>query len=450
MARHPLARGQFRCRADRRSLVGSSDREVSARSSRSGRGRPGPGDSDNAGEAGSTFAGSRRGASADSAIDARPAASPVAGIAGVTNPVAASRGAEPAPPVRDDGRGSLGNVRAVEWLGWIWLAGALVLTARLILGTLSLGVLVQRSADVPERIDRECRAIAGRLRCAGAVPVRRSEQIVTPCLTGLWRPILLLPFRLCDDIDRDDLRAILAHELAHARNRDLAWNLAAHLATILLWFHPLAWRVRAAHAAACDAVSDAVAADLVGDVASYGRTLARLAVRAAWPAPSQGLAMAASASDVRRRLDALNRKVFRTPLSWRRVMPAMLVGSLLLVLIGGFGFHACRAGPCLRSAPPTGQPAIAPDDPRGRPRAIQNKAGRLVLLRPSRPRPIEPIDGVSIEYAIRIDDGKFLEATVNTGEDGSTAIEWPAAATVHKFWFTARAAEARSDPHHLG
>lgn len=51
----------------------------------------------------------------------------------------------------------------------------------------------------------------------------------------------------------------------------------------------------------------------------------------------------------------------------------------------------------------------------------------------------DPIDGVTIEYTIRVDDRRFLEATVNTGEDGSTAIEWPAAATVHKFRFTARA-----------
>ena len=154
----------------------------------------------------------------------------------------------------------------------------------------------------------------------------------------------------------DDLRAILAHELAHARNHDLAWNLAAHLASIVLWFHPLAWRIRAAHAAACDAVCDAVAADLLGDVASYGRTLARLAVRAAWPAPAHGLAMART-SDVRRRLDALNRRVFRTPLSWRRVMPAIFVGSVLLVLIGGFGFT--RAEQAGRRRPP--RPPIAAD-----------------------------------------------------------------------------------------
>ena len=97
--------------------------------------------------------------------------------------------------------------------------------------------------------------------------------------------MLLLPEQAVRRRATDELRAILAHELSHARNHDLAWNFAAHVASILLWFHPLAWRIRAAHAAACDSVCDAVAADLLGDVASYGRTLARLAVRAAWPPP---------------------------------------------------------------------------------------------------------------------------------------------------------------------
>ena len=179
--------------------------------------------------------------------------------------------------------------------------------------------------------------IAERLGCPRAVRVRRTSEVATPCLAGLWHPVLAAAGAGVRGRRTDDLRAILAHELTHARNHDLAWNLAAHLASILLWFHPLAWRIRAAHAAACDAVCDAVAADLLGDVASYGRTLARLAVRAAGPLPAHGLAMART-SDVRRRLDALNRKVFRTPLSWRRVMPALFVGGVIVVLIGGFGF----------------------------------------------------------------------------------------------------------------
>jgi 5-hydroxyisourate hydrolase-like protein (transthyretin family) len=248
----------------------------------------------------------------------------------------------------------------------------------------------------------------------------------------LVRPVVLLPARPC----QDDLAAILAHELAHARGHDLIWNYAAHLTSILLWFHPLSWRIRAAHSAACDAVCDAVAADLLGDVASYGRTLARLAIRVAWPPPAHGLAMART-SDVRRRIDALDRKVFRTPLSWKLVMPALLVGSVLLLLIGGLGFT--RGESAVASAPrdeqakpkstPTPRDAAQPADP-----AVMGK----LTLRAVEAATGEPIEGVSISYTARIDDGKFQEATVTTDEDGTAAIEWAPDVTVHKLWFTAR------------
>ena len=94
------------------------------------------------------------------------------------------------------------------------------------------------------------------------------------------------------------------------RNHDLIWNDVLHVVSILLWFHPLIWRVRPAHAAACDAVCDAIAAEKLGDVGSYSRVLARLALRAA-NAPATGVLAMARVADVRRRIEALNRRVFR-------------------------------------------------------------------------------------------------------------------------------------------
>ena len=138
------------------------------------------------------------------------------------------------------------------------------------------------------------------------------------------------------------------------------------VASIVLWFHPLAWRIRAAHAAACDAVSDAVAADFVGDVASYGRTLARLAIRSAHPTRAHGLAMART-SDIRRRLDELNRMVFRSKLSSKTVCIALFMVTVLLVFIGGFGFTRAEQA----AAAPKATDAAAPADPK--------PAGRLTL-----------------------------------------------------------------------
>ena len=114
--------------------------------------------------------------------------------------------------------------------------------------------------------------------------------------------------------------------------------------SILLWFHPLVWRIRAAHLAACDAVCDALAADLVGDVASYGRTLARLALQVAGPAPVPGLAMART-PDVFLRIESLQRRVFRSALPWRLIVPALLALGAVVILIGGFGITRAPISP---------------------------------------------------------------------------------------------------------
>ena len=346
--------------------------------------------------------------------------------------VTVSRNGSSVAPAAGESSGFRRGARIVPWLWSLWLGGALLLSGRLMAGSLALARLVRRATDASEEIAQECREIARRLGCRRPVRVRRTSEVATPCLAGLWRPVLLLPASECDDARPDELRAILAHELAHARNRDLVWNLAAQVASIVLWFHPLAWRLRAAHAAACDAVCDAVAADLLGDVASYGRTLARLAVRAAWPSPVHGLAMARS-SDVRRRLDALDRMVFRSPLSRRHVMAALPVGTALVLLVGGFGFtRAEQSADGPRSEPAKISPKPEPED--------RKAAGRLTLHATSAETK-RPIEGVTISYRGLIGD-KHLAATVTTGEDGTATIEWAPGATVHNLQFTARAPDS--------
>ena len=173
----------------------------------------------------------------------------------------------------------------------IWLLGVAVMVLRLGLCVWRVSRIVGRSTEVPPRVIEECRDVAVTLGCRQDVRVVQTAEVPAPCLTGLFQPWLLLPEVSCDETHRADLRAILAHELAHVRRNDLVWNMVLHFWSIVLWNHPLVWRIRAAHLAACDAVCDALAADLVGDVASYGRTLARLALQVAGPAPVPGLAM---------------------------------------------------------------------------------------------------------------------------------------------------------------
>jgi protocatechuate 3,4-dioxygenase beta subunit/thiol-disulfide isomerase/thioredoxin len=245
-------------------------------------------------------------------------------------------------------------------------------------------------------------------------------------LTGLTRLILLLPGTNCVENNRAELRAILTHELAHARNHDLAWNFVLQLASILLWFHPLAWRIRPAHIAACEAVCDAVAADLLGDVASYGRTLARLALQVGKRAPTPGLAMART-PDVLLRIQALERRVFRSSLSWRFVMPALLIGAVLVTLIGGLGIARAEQGPARKATEPNRSVANSARDKDATNHASRHRHSLRVLSA----KTDEPLDGVSVSWELRAEgEPRTRTETVTTGRRGTATIEWPAGITI--------------------
>ncbi len=232
-----------------------------------------------------------------------------------------------------------------SWLGFgalgVWAAGVLVLAVRYLLQLGRLGEMIRRSERVADERIAEWRSFLSHPAGGSVVEVRTSADVHSPCLARAWRPVLLLPEFVGSEQDPTEMHAIFAHELAHARNHDLAWNDVLHLVSTLLWFHPLVWRVRQAHALACDAVCDAVAVDQIGDLASYSRALARLAIRAVGTPRAGALAMARVAT-VRRRIESLNRRVFRTPLPRDLAVLAMLGSGLCILLIGGLRFT--RAG----------------------------------------------------------------------------------------------------------
>ena len=168
--------------------------------------------------------------------------------------------------------------------------------------------------------------------------------ISVPFLCGFMRPVVVLPDRMCATAYCPQLPGILAHELAHVRSCDTLWNMLMQAVSIALWFHPLAWRIGSAHRSACDAVCDAVSASFIGDVQDYCRTLARVALYAAHPAASAGLAMARGA-DVRRRLAMLQRRVFALPLRRRVVVPAGIIAISVLTLVAGLKFALAETPP---------------------------------------------------------------------------------------------------------
>jgi hypothetical protein len=88
-----------------------------------------------------------------------------------------------------------------------------------------------------------------------APDLRISDAIVSPQVTGLWRPVVLLPSE--QTLSHDELAMAIAHELAHIHRGDLWLGWVPVLAQRLFFFHPLVnWAMREYaiyREAACDA-----------------------------------------------------------------------------------------------------------------------------------------------------------------------------------------------------
>ncbi len=106
---------------------------------------------------------------------------------------------------------------------------------------------------------------------AGA-DVRESPLVNTPLTVGIFSPRIILPpgWREWSDTK---LRAVLAHEAAHVKNRDALVNLAAHLNRCIFWFHPLAWWLEKKLSITAEHASDEAGARAVGDSKEYASVL---------------------------------------------------------------------------------------------------------------------------------------------------------------------------------
>lgn len=217
----------------------------------------------------------------------------------------------------------------------VWAVVASLLAFRVARATTRIRRIVRASSPAPEFVKQTLRDVANALGCGDDVALLASPTVSSPFLAGARSPVIVLPARMIDRAYARELPAILAHELAHLRSRDIMWSTAICWLESVLWLHPLVWPLRSAHASACEEVCDAVAADYVGDTRSYSGTLASVALQAAGRPPSVivGIPMARH-SDVRGRLEFLRRKLYPSPLA-RRWVALWIV--LALATVGGFG-----------------------------------------------------------------------------------------------------------------
>ena len=107
--------------------------------------------------------------------------------------------------------------------------------------------------------------------------IATSRGISSPMTMGVRKRLILLPEDMAESLPDEDLRAVIAHESAHVRRRDFAWNLLYELISLPADYHPVLWLTRSRLVESREMVCDEMAAEAVAGRDRYVRSLLRLA-----------------------------------------------------------------------------------------------------------------------------------------------------------------------------
>lgn len=272
-------------------------------------------------------------------------------------PTAPATASAPAAPPAGMARLGAPAISAPAALLGLWAAVALGIGASLASSWLAVRRIVRRAQPL-DGADwlTPLYEVADRLELDEPPRLLRTVEARMPFACGLRRATIVLPAE-SDSWTPDRRRAVLLHELAHVRRRDLAGHTLARVVCAVYWFHPLVWtaarRLRAESERACDDLalaSGARAADYAEHLLEIVTAVRRDAT------PLVALAMARRTEFEGRVLDILDPERPRAAPSRRQSLALVAALALITVVVG-----AAAPAPAASSTATTAAAAPAED-----------------------------------------------------------------------------------------
>ncbi len=128
------------------------------------------------------------------------------------------------------------------WFAIFWLIGFIITGIKMTGGAVASHLMFRRNLMQPDEYVTDLfYKIKQTLQITAPVKLRISVRTVSPMVTGILAPMVIIPTAAISGMSCDQLRAVLIHELAHIKRYDHIFILIQAVARLILFFHPLAW-----------------------------------------------------------------------------------------------------------------------------------------------------------------------------------------------------------------
>ncbi len=238
----------------------------------------------------------------------------------------------PAPSDKTIKMGSVESLLRFRLLVWLWFAGWLLMSFRLLAGWSGVANLKRASRKAGE----EWKALLEKVSSGmglGRLPELRTGPGLALSAAGFWRPVVFAPaalFRLSPDM----VEAALAHEIAHLLRNDYLTNAFQMVVESTLYYHPVVWLIGRVARREREHACDDLAVAYLGDRRIYVGALADIAGLATQPQPRLALGVSKS-SLVERAQRVLGLSTSPVRLPW-------WLAACSLVAIGGGAVALCQ------------------------------------------------------------------------------------------------------------
>ena len=217
----------------------------------------------------------------------------------------------------------------------IWIMGVMIMSV-LTLHSLNYVRSIKRSAlplqnQQVKTIYYDC---LKELKISHQVPVYSTAFLKSPVLIGIIHPRIYIPIHLISELNPDDMRFMLLHELQHYRHKDTLIGFLMVISNILYWFNPFIWyalkEIHCDREIACDsAVLQMISTD---EYQAYGMTLINFAEKLSSFSSPLAVGMSGNFRQMKRRI--LNIAIFRKETLYQKMRALIIYLVISAVFIG--------------------------------------------------------------------------------------------------------------------